>query len=712
MFTALTFDLAPFAPTAEDWQTYTPRLRVHGAKAHPNAVIVSRSLATNDFVLPFRLPTTPLVRNELLERGLISDVQAEQMLLAWHTWNTKLPSGRRRGFGLFSGGGVGKSHIFLALADALNATQARPTLIATINQLAIDELGDIAKKLGFEYAVGLTPGVPSVVTHAWLAHADRSADIATWTKTFPGAHSEPTIIYDEADLLAGDVKFTAIVEAMNKRYPQARVLFSSATVIGTKQALRPYSGRLFSADEFKELRTEKLLARLFRNGYAGALHLSMAHTTMTTVRAELQDCDYDGLNALHAVLQTLHDALDVRHANLLRAQDAFITNMRLSKNDADLARKETWHRIRADYAHVQFAVQNWAKAFLLDAKADSLVDHVRQAIQEGYACVVQLAQTNNASLGFGLANMDSTSARATFARIVTALTPNLDYAFSISSTTDKDDVVTTEVHIECIPIDDDPRLVETRNLLLRWMQGLTRRHNVLHALYTAFPNDEIAELTGRTKASFTSATGETQTLRLRSVRAAREAFRNGSAPIVVFSATASRALNLTDVGQPIKHFVFDPSANAAQTINALMRSCRSAAKFATTYVTLVSSAPADVMAMGALSGKLAHFGSVPTGAVNARLALIANHPYTTLLSQQGRKAIRDWSRTSPLATILSANLREELAKTTEAESHRAMFARTLALLALLPTSKANDGLADHIFYDIISRMPSSKGVAA
>ncbi len=88
------------------YETYRPqRVQIVGAKAHPGALVQSAAMAS---VLPPKSDYKPRIPASLVKSGALSDAQLEAIVYAGHAHSDVMANGKRRGFFIGDGTGVGK----------------------------------------------------------------------------------------------------------------------------------------------------------------------------------------------------------------------------------------------------------------------------------------------------------------------------------------------------------------------------------------------------------------------------------------------------------------------------------------------------------------------------------------------------------------------------------------------------------------------------
>lgn len=123
------------------YETYRPqRVRVVGAKEHPGALVQSAAMAS---VMPPKTEYKPSIPAPLVKGGALSDAQLEAITYAGHAHSDVMPDGRRRGFFIGDGTGVGKGReIAGILLDNKRQNRTKAIWVSEKRQLINDAKRD------------------------------------------------------------------------------------------------------------------------------------------------------------------------------------------------------------------------------------------------------------------------------------------------------------------------------------------------------------------------------------------------------------------------------------------------------------------------------------------------------------------------------------------------------------------------------------------
>lgn len=123
------------------YEPYRPqRVKVAGAKAHPGALVQSAAMAS---VMPPKTDYRPKLPQSLVKSGGLSDAQLEAITYAGHAHSDVMPDGRRRGFFIGDGTGVGKGReIAGILLDNKQQGRTKAVWISEKRQLINDAKRD------------------------------------------------------------------------------------------------------------------------------------------------------------------------------------------------------------------------------------------------------------------------------------------------------------------------------------------------------------------------------------------------------------------------------------------------------------------------------------------------------------------------------------------------------------------------------------------
>jgi predicted RNA methylase len=237
---------APEEPGGNLFVPYVPA-KLRGGKPHPAVIVESASMAA---VTPPDITYRPHLAAEIINDGLLSDIQLERVIYAGQRHEQRLPDGSRAGFFVGDGTGVGKGRVLAGIiADNWNQERLRAVWLSVNNDLLesarrdLTDLGlaDIPLARINDYTpaeeITMPRGVifssySSLISGARTGEK-RLAQIQRWLG------EAGVVIFDEAhkakNALAsgrGDPTLTgqAVIDLQDpERNPDYRVVYSSAT---------------------------------------------------------------------------------------------------------------------------------------------------------------------------------------------------------------------------------------------------------------------------------------------------------------------------------------------------------------------------------------------------------------------------------------------------------------------------------------------------
>lgn len=257
-------DTAVGTEVGEIFAPYVPqRLNLVGAKAHPDPVVETSSLAS---VAPPQ-PTYALgLPPSVIEQGLLSALQLESIVYASMRFESRLPTGERAGFLLGDGAGIGKGRQIAALVmENWIRGRRRGVWISVSTDLLSDarrDLNDLGcSKIPLYHLSDQTYDPLTIqegvifLTYSCLVSQTRVPKTRTrlqqlidWCgSTFDGvlafdeAHKAKNLIPDAAGQKA--TKTGLAVSRLQRDLPSARVIYSTATVASSARQLA-YAERL------------------------------------------------------------------------------------------------------------------------------------------------------------------------------------------------------------------------------------------------------------------------------------------------------------------------------------------------------------------------------------------------------------------------------------------------------------------------------------
>lgn len=393
---------------------YVPKkAKVKGAKKHPAKLVESAAMAAVD---PPNVTYTPHLSEELVKSGALSDAQLENIIYAGQSHEQVLPDGKRRGYFIGDGTGVGKGRqIAGVIVDNYNQGRKKALWISGNQNLFPDAKRDL-QDLGFDlkkvkllnkFKAGTTIDMDDGVIFAGydtvkmdMEKGGRLKQLTDWLgKDFDGV-----IVFDEAHNMAkgtaqsgkrGKTKPSAKALAgirLQDALPNARVLYASATgaekvsdyAYLTRLGLWGAGTAFNDVNDFIEkisaggLAAMELVARDMKAmGVYMARSISYDDVTYDTVEHKLTTMQREIYNTTakgwQTVFQNVKEALDMTNAG-----------------------KDGNARGRA-LGQFYTAQQRFYNQVLTSMAMPTVVESIKKDLADGNSVVLQIVNTNAAS---------------------------------------------------------------------------------------------------------------------------------------------------------------------------------------------------------------------------------------------------------------------------------------------------------------------------
>lgn len=413
---------APEQLTESVFVPYKPSVKFPKSKPHPGEV---RESATMSAVHPPPLTYSPLLPAEVVEKGLLSDVQLEPVARAGAAHEKMLPAlenkrAQRRGFLLGDGTGVGKGRIVAGvILDNFMRGRKKAVWLSMSQRLFEDAqrdwagIGQNKRKLFNQGKINLASAIAAndgilFTTYAVLRSKAKAKQtekartrldqIIDWL----GDDFDGVIVFDEAHAMAnampskGDrgvknASGRALAGlALQNRLPNARVMYVSATAATEAENLA-YMERLgLWGPGMPSPNKQHFLNKVGSGGLAAmevvardlkAQGLSMARNL------SYDDVDFDRIeHPLTPDQRTTYDALARAWQKVLQDVNAALGTTDADKNAKGRALGQFWG------AHQRFFNQ-----IITAMQVPSVFTRIEADIQAGRSVVVQLTNTHEAA---------------------------------------------------------------------------------------------------------------------------------------------------------------------------------------------------------------------------------------------------------------------------------------------------------------------------
>lgn len=573
----------------EVFSEYTPtKAIIPGARPHPSPLVEPTAMAAVE--LP-DVTYKPAIPRELVENGTLSDAQLEQVVYAGQAHSQFMPDGRRMGYFIGDGTGVGKGRMIAAIAamDNWNQGRRKAVWVSKTGNLANDAKRDLssvgfdsenfidfAKKntglekrgdgIAFLTYDGLKSGNPGV----------QNAKLNARRAPKPGKKSQPSrleqlynwlgpdfdgvIAFDEAHLAGNAVaikgprgvkqpssRALAVVD-IQALFPKARILYVSATG-ATDVTNLSYGDRLGIWGAGTPFPTKDSFFNEIRSGGLSAMEI-VARDLKALGRYLARTLSFRGVERtqlIHALTpeQTqIYDTLSRAWQMVFSRMDEAMAKSGASNNRNAVARARS-----AFYG----AQQRFYNQLLTAMQMPTVIADMRKEMEAGNSLVLQVVNTNEATLRRELAETTTDEEEADLETLDLSpkkvLAQFIEKSFPTQLYEAKED---EEGNVRWEPVKDgagnpvhDPQAVAAKRELIDQVALINAPENPLEFLFNTFGVENVAEVTGRSQRVVDKL--QPDGTRKRELEAGRsEAHRKADAD--AFNAGQKRILIFSDAG--------------------------------------------------------------------------------------------------------------------------------------------------------------------
>jgi hypothetical protein len=583
------------------------KLNVKGAQKHPTDLVESAAMSAVDAP---DITYVPKLDKKLVEKGILSDAQLEVISYSGQAHAKMLPDGKRQGFFIGDGTGVGKGReVAGIILDNFNQGRKRAIWVSNNAPLLEDAIRDwtalggnkkdvfLQGKTKAESDIAQKEGI-LFTTYPMLrggSKKDKSKTRLQQIIDYFGKDYDGVIIFDEAHNMGnardsgeglGKKKASEMGKAgveLQNLLPNARIVYASATGATEVHNLAYLTrlglwGRGTAFNDVNDfigkidaggLAAMELVARDMKSlGVYSARNLSFKGVEYDTLIHELtpmQEAIYDEMSKTwQIVLQNVEKILEDTNAN---------------KNS----------RAKA-YAKSQFfsSMQRFYNQIVTSMSMPSVVENIRRELENGNSAVIQLTNTNEALAerrisaaedeGISLDDID--------------LTPTdtlIEYLLKGFPVNEYEEYIDDDGNLKSRPVVDadgnyviSREAVKKRDELIEFVKQMKVPEGPLEILFNEFGTENVAEITGRSRRLVSDENGK-KVLESRSENAKladAQAFQDGKKRILIFSDAGGTGRSYhADKGaknqQRRIHYLLQPGWNAFKATQGFGRTHRS-----------------------------------------------------------------------------------------------------------------------------------------
>lgn len=639
---------------------YKPsKVNIPGMKPHPTALVESSAMAS---VQPPNPTYSPKIPKKIIEDGVLSEAQIEQVVYAGQSHEQKLGNGERKGYFIGDGTGVGKGReIAGVIFDNFNNGRRKAVWVSKTSGLANDAKRDLTPfGLGEEIFTletknmkglgGRSHGV-AFTTYASLAKDHSRVDergnvisakqgkksrmqaLVEWL----GRDFDGVIVFDESHLAGNAVPvkgkrgFTkpsqqalAVVD-IQKALPNARILYVSATG-ATEVNNLAYATRLGLWGKGTAFKDRDAFITQVSNG--GISVMEVVARDMKAMGVYMaRTLSYEGIENERVTHELSPD--QVKQYNLL----AETWQMVMSEMESALVSANGIHGKANGASKSAFwgAHQRFFNQTLTAMQMPSVLAKARELWENGYSPVFQIVTTNEAAQNraiqsskdaggeIDVENLDL-SPRDILIGFVEHSFPTVQY---IEIDTGEGTKWVPMVDLNGNPI-QDPSAVERKERLLGRLRRMKMGEAPLDMILNEFGHENVAEVTGRSarREMVRNADGEMEMKIVRRTKnnAKQEAdeFNDGERTVLVFSGAGNTGFSF-HADRKFKNqrrrvqFMIEAGYNAAAAIQGLGRTHRANESSHPLYELCSTNLPGHKRFMSTIARRLAQLGSLTSG---------------------------------------------------------------------------------------------------
>lgn len=637
------------ANTSDDgiYAGYVPsKLTVKNAQKHPANLVESSAMAA---VSAPTITYTPHIDQNIIDKGLISDVQLENISYAGQAHEEVLESGERRGYFIGDGTGVGKGRQAAGIIlDNFNQGREKALWISEKAALMEDakrdwrDIGgnpdDIFNIDGIRKGIGkgkdkVIPSDGILFTAYSTVRAGKTKDSKTTNADriieWLGKDFDGVIIYDEAHnmntLLAKDSKNGSqqAIEAnkIQEKLPNARVVYMSATgavevkdlCFASRLGLWGKGTQFTSAEDFVE--------KIGASGVAGMELVASSLKAMGAYQA--RSISYDGVK-YDSIKHTLTKNQRVMYDTFCEAWQITLQNMEKAISSTKVKNAGT---ARSLYYS---AMQNFYNQVLSSMAMPSVIEDINKEIANGHSCVIQLINTNEAQQNRELAKVKAEGNDLDDLDITPrgALLGFLENSFPVQQ---YEEYIDEHGNNQSRPVFDsagnpvlNKQAVAARNALVERVKEMSIPEGPIDMIINAFGADKVAEVTGRSRRIVEKVDENGNKKKVEEALkpdfriSETTAFQNGEKHILIFSNAGStgrsyhadkRAKNQE---QRI-HYVLQPGWNAKTATQGFGRTHRSNQVSAPVYKLITTDIEGQRRFVTSIARRLDQLGALTKG---------------------------------------------------------------------------------------------------
>ena len=640
---------------------YKPsKVSIQGMKPHPTALVESSAMAS---VQPPNPTYSPKIPKNFIEDGTLSEAQIEQVVYAGQSHEQKLGNGKRKGYFIGDGTGVGKGReISGVILDNFNNGRKKAVWVSKTSGLANDAKRDLTP-------FGLSEELFTLETKNLKGMSKRNHGIAF--TTYSSLAKDHSRVDDNGNVISTKQnkksRMQAIVEWLGRDFDGVIVfdeshLAGNAVAIKGKRGLtKPSQQALAVVDLQKALPNARILyvsatgaTEVNNLAYATRLGLWGKGSAFKDRDSFISQVSNGGISVMEIVARDMK-AMGVYMARTLSYEG--IENERITHElSPDQIRQynllaETWQMVMEEVENALVSsngINGKAKGAVMSAfwgahqrffnqtltamQMPTVLAKARELWESGYSPVFQIVSTNEAAQNraiekskdeggeIDVENLDL-SPRDILIGFVENSFPTVQYVEMEDDSGKPRWVPLVGANGEFV---QDPVAVERKERLLGRLQRMKMGEAPLDMILNEFGHKNVAEVTGRSarREMVRNSDGEMEMKIVRRTKnnAKQEAdeFNDGERTVLVFSGAGNTGFSF-HADRKFKNqrrrvqFMIEAGYNAAAAIQGLGRTHRANESSHPLYMLCSTNLPGHKRFMSTIARRLAQLGSLTSG---------------------------------------------------------------------------------------------------
>ncbi|MEF8794317.1 PLxRFG domain-containing protein [Thiohalorhabdus sp.] len=673
--------------TGATFERYKPQKVFQEAPSHPAPLAESAAMAS---VKAPTLTYEPSLPKEVLDQGLLSDIQIEAIAAAGQAHQEMLPDGEtRKGFFIGDGTGVGKGRELIGIVLDNWQQGRRKHVWVSENQKLFEDAQRDAEETGLGKdklirhgsisstgSIGAGEGVV-FTTYDTLTQKSSPETDAAGNKVTEGQYRldqlvewlgedfDGVIAFDESHNM-GNVadeetdfgtkkgsKKAQFGVSLQQRLPNARVVYASATG-ATKVGNLAYAERLGLWGEGTAFSSRNQFIEEIENGGVGAMEV-VARDMKTMGMFTSRNISYDGVEYDMVEHQLTPDQRET-YRKLTDAWQRVLNNMesvleeiasyQTQSGDTKVSGKARGKALSTFWgAHQRFFQQ-----VITGMQVPTTVQSIREDLEAGNSAVVQLVSTGEATQERRLAQaMEADlpleeldlSPRDILMQYLEMSFPTQKYETVVDSNGNQNLEPATDSNGNAV---HDPDALAKKQQLMEELGDLEVPQNALYQIMRAFGPDNVAEITGRSQRVVEREDGlQLEKITAKQTKKEADDFMAGKKRILVFSMAGGTGRSYhadlnAENQQKRKHYLLEPGWRADKAVQGFGRTHRANQAQPPEYDLVTTDLKAQRRFLSSIARRLDSLGALTKGQRETTSQGMFSADMN-LESDEGRKAV-------------------------------------------------------------------------